>query len=67
MSRDKDLLKSVKDQDIARNLPGKVKVSNLVRKWKYVINFTSSLKIENTNFLLDPKVFCMSDLQIGIE
>jgi len=32
MSRDKDLLKSVKDQDIARNLPGKVKVSNLVRK-----------------------------------
>ena len=25
--RDKDLLKSVKDQDLARNLPGKVKLS----------------------------------------
>merc|ERR1712029_142869 len=32
LSRDKDLLKSVKDQDIARNLPGKVKVSTLVKK-----------------------------------
>ena len=26
-SREKDLLKSVKDQDLARNLPGKVKLS----------------------------------------
>ena len=32
VQRDKDLLKSVKDQDIARNLPGKVKVSTLVKK-----------------------------------
>merc|ERR1712029_831645 len=32
LSRDKDLLKSVKDQDIASNLPGKVKVSTLVKK-----------------------------------
>jgi len=30
--RDKDLLKSVKDQDLARNLPGKVKVSTMVKK-----------------------------------
>ena len=32
LARDKDLLKSVKDQDIARNLPGKVKVSTLAKK-----------------------------------
>merc|ERR1719383_637713 len=32
LARDKDLLKCVKDQDIARNLPGKVKVSTLAKK-----------------------------------
>ena len=30
--RDKDLLKSVKDQDTARNLPGKVKVTTVIKK-----------------------------------
>jgi len=29
--RDKDLLKSVKDQDTARNLPGKIKVSTVIK------------------------------------
>ena len=29
--RDKDLLKSVKDQDTARNLPGKIKVTTVIK------------------------------------
>jgi hypothetical protein len=30
-SREKDVIKAVKDQDFARNFPGKVKLSNIVR------------------------------------
>ena len=29
--RDKDLLKSVKDQNTARNLPGKIKVTSVIK------------------------------------
>jgi len=33
-SREKDLIKAVKDQDLARNFPGKVKLSNVIRDKK---------------------------------
>lgn len=32
--REKDLIKAVKDQDLARNFPGKVKLSNVIRDKK---------------------------------
>jgi len=32
--REKDLIKAVKDQDLARNFPGKVKLSNIIREKK---------------------------------
>lgn len=32
--REKDLIKAVKDQDFARNFPGKVKLSNVIRDKK---------------------------------
>lgn len=33
-SREKDLIKAVKDQDFSRNFPGKVKLSNVIREKK---------------------------------
>lgn len=32
--REKDLIKAVKDQDLARNFPGKIKLSNVIREKK---------------------------------